>query len=69
MQRKLLEIIRVDFDVTGQLLGVFYTFVKYLRKNVETIRHCIIYLQTSRQPVIQLGRRPCVIFPLSLVSP
>jgi hypothetical protein len=33
MQRKLLGIINVDFDTTGQLLIIYSAFVKYLRKN------------------------------------
>jgi hypothetical protein len=33
MQRKLLGIISVDFDATGQLLILYCAFVKYLRKN------------------------------------
>jgi len=32
MQKKLLGIINVDFDATGQLLIVYFAFVKYLRK-------------------------------------
>jgi hypothetical protein len=32
MQRKLLGIINVDFDATGQLLIIYSTFVKYLRE-------------------------------------
>jgi len=32
MQRKLLEIISVDCDVTGQLLIIYSALVKYLRK-------------------------------------
>jgi len=32
MQRKLLGIINVDFDATGQLLVIYSAFVKYLRK-------------------------------------
>jgi len=32
MQRKLLGIINVDFDATGQLLIIYPAFVKYLRK-------------------------------------
>jgi hypothetical protein len=35
MQRKLLEIINVDFDETGQLLVIYSAFVKYLRKKWE----------------------------------
>ena len=33
MQRKLLVIINVDFDATGQLLIIYSAFVKYLRRN------------------------------------
>jgi len=32
MQKKLLETIIVDFDATGQLLIIYSTFIKYLRK-------------------------------------
>jgi hypothetical protein len=32
MQRKLLGIINVDFNVTGQLLIIYSAFIKYLRK-------------------------------------
>jgi hypothetical protein len=35
MQRKLLRIISVDFDVTGQLLIIYSAFDKYLRKKWE----------------------------------
>jgi hypothetical protein len=51
MQRKLLGIINVDFDVTGQLLIIYSAFVKYLRKYGNTMRQCISYLQTSRKPM------------------
>ena len=34
MQRKLLGIVNVDFDATGQLLVIYSAFVKYLRKKV-----------------------------------
>jgi hypothetical protein len=44
MQRKLLGIISVDFDVAGQLLIIYSAFVKYLRKNGNTMRHRISYL-------------------------
>jgi len=33
MQRKLLGIINVDFDATGQLPIIYSAFVKYLRRN------------------------------------
>jgi len=32
MQRKLLDIINVDFDAIGQLAIIYSAFVKYLRK-------------------------------------
>jgi hypothetical protein len=32
MQRKLLEIINVDFNARGQLLIIYFAFVKYLSK-------------------------------------
>jgi len=35
MQRKLLGIIKVDFDATGQILIINSAFVKYLRKKWE----------------------------------
>jgi hypothetical protein len=35
MQRKLLGIISVDFDATGELLIIYSAFVKYLRKKWE----------------------------------
>jgi len=40
-QRKLLGLIDVDFDATGQLLIVYFAFVKYLRKNENTMKHCM----------------------------
>ena len=39
-----------------------------LKKNGNTMRLCISYLQTSRKPMIQLGKRFCIIFLLSLAS-
>ena len=41
MQRKLLEIISVDFDATVQLLIIYCAFVKYLRKNGNETKQCI----------------------------
>jgi len=35
MQRKLLGIINVDFDATGQQLTIYSAFIKYLRKKWE----------------------------------
>jgi len=37
MRKKLLGIINVDSDATGQLLIVYSAFVKYLRKNGNKI--------------------------------
>ena len=47
MQRKLLGIINVDFDATGQLLITYSAFVKYLLKNGNAMKQCISYLQTT----------------------
>jgi hypothetical protein len=69
MRRKLLGIINVDSDAIGKLLIIYSVFVKYLRKNVNKMKQCISSLWTSRTLMIQLGGRPCKIFPLSLVSP
>jgi len=38
-QKKLLRIINVDFDATGQLL-TYSSLVKYLKKNGNTKKHC-----------------------------
>ena len=45
MLRKLLGIINVDFDTTGQLLTIYSAFVKYGGGNGNTIRQCIRSLQ------------------------
>ena len=70
MQRKLLEIVNVDCDLTGQLLIIHSAFVKYLRKNGRnTMKQCISCLYTSRNGIIQLGGKSFIIFSFSLVSP
>ena len=38
---EILGIINVDFDATGQLLIIYFAFVKYLRKNGNTRKQCI----------------------------
>jgi hypothetical protein len=68
MQRKLLGIISVDLDATGQQLIKYSAFVKYLRKNRSTTKQYISSLQTSSKPIIQLGEWYCLIFSVSLVS-
>jgi hypothetical protein len=35
MKRKLLKIMSVNFDATGQLMTICSAFVKYLRKKLE----------------------------------
>ena len=67
MQRKLLGIISVDFEVIVQILIIYSTFVQYLRKNGNTMKQCISYLQTSRKLKIQLGGKSCMIL-LNLVK-
>jgi len=37
-------VITVDFDATGQLLILYSAFVKYLRRNGNSVRQCINYL-------------------------
>jgi len=67
MQRKLLGIINVDFDVKGQLLIIYSAFVTQVRRNGSTVEQCISCLYTSRKFRIQLGRS-CIILSLNLVS-
>jgi len=56
----------MGFDEMGQLLIVYFQFVRYLRKK-KGIQWG--NAQNSKKPVIQLGGRSCIIFLLSLVSP
>jgi len=44
MLRKLLGIISVNFDTTGQLLIIYSALFKYLEKNGNTMKQGIIYL-------------------------
>jgi len=69
IQRGLLEIINMDFDEKDQLLIIYSAFVKYSRKDGNTMLQCISYLQISRKFMIQLEGRSCIIFSFSLVSP
>jgi len=52
MQRKLLGIINVDFDATDQLLIIYSEFVKYLRKNGNTMKQCISCYNSVRREVL-----------------
>jgi hypothetical protein len=36
---------------------IYSAFVKYFSKNGNSVRQCVIYLWTSRKPMIQLGGR------------
>jgi len=45
MQMKLLGIVNVDFNATDELLIIYTAFVKYLRKNGNTMKQCIYRLQ------------------------
>jgi len=45
MQRKLMGIINLDFDATGQLLIIYSAFIKYLRKKQVALIMLIIALQ------------------------
>jgi hypothetical protein len=62
---KIIGIISVDFDATGQLLIIYCAFAQYFSKNENALKQCISYLQTSKKPVIHY----CIIFSLSLLSP
>jgi len=52
MWRKFLGVISVDFDVTGTLLVLYSTFVKYLRKNLNKMGQFISYLMVSDELLI-----------------
>jgi hypothetical protein len=47
MHRKLLRIMCVDVDATGHLLIIYSAFVKYLRKNGNTMKQYTSYLHLS----------------------
>jgi hypothetical protein len=66
---ELIRIINVGFDSTGQLLIIYYTFVRILKRNGNKMKQCIRYLWTSRKLIIHLGGRSCIIFSLSLIPP
>ena len=46
----------MDFDAKSQLLITHFAFVKYLRKNWNTKKHCINSLYTSRKLMISVTR-------------
>jgi len=49
MQRKFLRIINVDFDATCQLLIIYSAFIRYLRKNGNTMKQCISSLYRLKE--------------------
>jgi len=69
MQRKLLGIISVDFEATGQLLIIYSAFVKYLRKKWEYNEAVHQFFIDFKKLMIQLGGRSYIILLLNLVSP
>jgi len=48
MQKKLLGIINVDFDAKGQLLIIYSAFVKYFRRNRNTVKQSISCLYFNK---------------------
>jgi hypothetical protein len=63
MHRKLLGIINVDLDAAGQLLIIYCAFVKYLKKNGNTMKQCISYLQDFKNSCDSLRKEVlCHIF-------
>ena len=54
MQKKLLGVINVDFEATGQLL-IMYSVFKYLKKNGNKRKQCSSHLLTSRKLMTQVG--------------
>ena len=59
--RKLLGNVSVGFNKMGQLLIIYFGFVRYGGGYNEAVH-------TKRKPMIQLHGRYCIIFLLSLVS-
>ena len=53
-------IINVDINATGQLLIIYCAFIKYLRRNGNTVEQCISSSWTSRKLMIQLGGSSCI---------
>jgi len=57
MQKKLLEIISVNFDATGQILIIYSAFVKYLRKKIGTQVSSASAIYTLKQASDSIGRK------------
>jgi hypothetical protein len=41
---EIIRLISADVDATGKLLIIYFTFVKYLKNNRNTMKQCISYL-------------------------
>jgi hypothetical protein len=59
MQRELLGIFSVNVDATGQLLIIYSAFVKYLRKNGNTMKQCISFTH-FKEPYVSVRKRGLV---------
>ena len=57
----------MDSDAAGQLMTIYSAFVKYLKKNVNSMKQCISCLQTSEKLMIQVEGKSRII--IRLVSP
>jgi len=66
MERKLLGIINVGLDATGEMLIIYSVFFKYINFGNTTMSPNS-YLQTSRRLLTHLGGRSCDLLPLSLI--
>jgi hypothetical protein len=62
MQTNLLGKASEGFDVTDKLLIRFLAFIRYSRRNANTMRQYISYSYTSRKPMIPLGGKYFTIF-------
>jgi len=69
MHRKLLGMMNVDFNATGQLLIIYSAFIKYLRKNGNTTKQCIssLYGSVRREVLYNILIEFCI--PMKLVRP
>jgi len=54
MQRNFFGDSDVDFDATDQLLIIYSAFVKYLRRNGNTVKQCVSCLSALKKFMIQL---------------
>ena len=67
LSKKLLRIISVDFVATGQLLIIYSSFVKYVKKKIWGYNAAVHRLLIDFKPTTHLEGKSCIIFSLSLV--